>query len=90
MLAEIFIVHAETLARARQETIPVSRSPFIPFDRSVQLKFKDSNASNSRSEIVDTYADQSLMSGANLNARCAGVLQPICDDRGADPVEFGS
>jgi hypothetical protein len=59
MLAEIFIVHAETLARARQETIPVSRSPFVPFDRSVQLKFK---------EIVHTSADQSL-SGANLNAR---------------------
>ena len=68
MLAEIFIVRAETLARASQETIPVSRSPFIPFDRSVQLKFKDSNTSSSRCEIVHTSADQSL-SGANLNAR---------------------
>jgi hypothetical protein len=69
MLAEIFIVHAETLARACQETIPVSRSPFVPFDRSVQLKFKDSNTSNSGCEIVHTSADQSLASGANLNAR---------------------
>ena len=56
------------LARACQETIPVSRSPFIPFDRSVQLKFKDSNTSNSGCEIVHTSADQSLTSGANLNA----------------------
>jgi hypothetical protein len=69
MLAEIFMVHVETLARACQETIPVSRSPFVPFDRSVQLKFKDSNTSNSRCEDADTYVDQSLVSGANLNAR---------------------
>ena len=54
MLAEIFIVRAETLARASQETIPVSRSPFIPFDRSAQLRFKGSNTSSSRCEIVDT------------------------------------
>jgi hypothetical protein len=69
MLAEIFIVHAETLARASQEMIPVSRSPLIPFDRSVQFRFKDSNRNSARCEIVDTSADQSLMSGANLNAR---------------------
>jgi hypothetical protein len=69
MLAEIFIVRAQSLARASQETIPVSISPFIPFDRSVQLKFKDSNTSSSRCEIVDTSTDQSLMSGAHLNAR---------------------
>ena len=67
MLAEIFMVHAETLARACQETIPVSRSPFVPFDRSVQLKFKDSNTN------ADTYADQSLMSGANLNVRIVSI-----------------
>ena len=38
MLAEIFMVRAETVARASQETTPVSISPFIPFDRSVQFK----------------------------------------------------
>ena len=69
MLAEIFIVRAESLARASQETIPVSRSPFIPFDCSVQLKFRDGNTSDRRCKIVDTCADQSLMSVANLNAR---------------------
>jgi hypothetical protein len=63
MLAEIFIVRAETLARASQETIPVSRSPFIPFDRSAQLRFKGSNTSSSRCEIVDTSADQSRSRG---------------------------
>ena len=69
MLAEIFMVHAESLARASQETIPVSRSPFIPFDCSVQLKFRDGNTSNRRCEIVGTSADQPLTSMANLNAR---------------------
>jgi hypothetical protein len=69
MLAEIFIVRAESLARASPETIPVSGSPFIPFDRSGQFRFKDSNRNNARCEIVDTSTDQSLMSGANLNAR---------------------
>ena len=69
VLAEIFMVRAESLARASQETIPVSRSPFIPFDCSVQLKFRNGNTSNRRCEIVDTSADQSLMSVANLNAR---------------------
>jgi hypothetical protein len=69
MLAEIFMVRAETVARASQETMPVSSSPFIPFDRSVQLRFKDSNTSRSRCEIVGTSADQSLLSGANLNDR---------------------
>jgi hypothetical protein len=69
MLAEIFIVRAETLARASQETIPVSGSLFVPFDLSVQSKFKDSNTSNSRCENADTYADQSVMTGANLNVR---------------------
>jgi hypothetical protein len=69
MLAEMFIARAETLARASQETIPVSRSPFIPFDRSAQLKFKDSNTSGSRRKIVDASADQSLVSRASLTAR---------------------
>jgi hypothetical protein len=69
MLAEIFIVRAETLARASGEKPPVSSSQFIPFDRSVQLKFKDSNTSSSRGEIADTSTDQSLMPGAHLNAR---------------------
>jgi hypothetical protein len=60
MLAEIFMVRAETVARASQETFPASSSPFIPFNRPVQLKFKDT--SGSRGKIADTSADQSLMS----------------------------
>jgi hypothetical protein len=32
MLAEIFMVHAESLARDRKEKLPVSSSPFIPLD----------------------------------------------------------
>jgi hypothetical protein len=38
MLAEIFMVRAETVARASQETTPVSISPFIPFDRSLAIR----------------------------------------------------
>ena len=68
MLAEIFMVRAETVARASQEATPVSGSPFTPFDRSVQLKFKDSVTSSSRCEIVDNSANQSLTSG-RPNAR---------------------
>jgi hypothetical protein len=62
MLAEIFMVRAETVARASQETTPVSISPFIPFDRSVQLKFKDGNMTSLRCEIAETSANQSLTS----------------------------
>jgi hypothetical protein len=41
MLAEIFMVHAESLASDRKEKLPVSSSPFIPLDGALQLKFKD-------------------------------------------------
>jgi hypothetical protein len=42
MLAEIFMVCAESVARASQESLSVSGSRFIPFDRTVRLEFKDS------------------------------------------------
>jgi hypothetical protein len=88
MLAEIFVVRAETLARASQETIPVSRSPFIPFDRSVQLKFKDSNTSNSCCEIVDGPAcsihllKSPVMAAHHLRT---GHLHPLKQHRGSNP-----
>jgi hypothetical protein len=41
MLAEIFMVNAETLARDTKEKLPVSRSPFIPLDGVLEFKFKD-------------------------------------------------
>lgn len=59
MLAEIYMVRAEALARTSQEAIPVSRSPFISFDRSIQFRFKDSSAKSPRFEIVDIFPDQS-------------------------------
>jgi hypothetical protein len=58
MLAEIFIVRAETLARASPETITASSSRVIPFDPSV--RFKDTYLSSSHCKIVDTAGDQSL------------------------------
>jgi hypothetical protein len=42
MLAEIFMVHAESLARDAKEKLPVSSSPFIPLDGVLQFKFKGS------------------------------------------------
>jgi hypothetical protein len=42
MLAEIFMVHAESLARDAKEKLPVSSSPFIPLDGILQFKFKGS------------------------------------------------
>jgi hypothetical protein len=41
MLAEIFMVNAETLARDTKEKLPVSSSPFIPLDGVLEFKFKD-------------------------------------------------
>jgi len=42
MLAEIFMVYAESLARDAKEKLPVSSSPFIPLDGVIQFKFKGS------------------------------------------------
>jgi hypothetical protein len=42
MLAEIFMVHAEALARNTKEKLPVSSSPFIPLDGALQFKLKGS------------------------------------------------
>jgi hypothetical protein len=41
MLAEIFMVYAESLPRDAKEKLPVSSSPFIPMDGVFQFKFKD-------------------------------------------------
>jgi len=42
MLAEIFMVYAESLARDAKEKLPVSSSPFIPLDGVIHFKFKGS------------------------------------------------
>jgi hypothetical protein len=49
MLAEIFMVHAESLSRNTKEKLPVSSSPFIPLDGVIQYKFKSSTRSTEAS-----------------------------------------
>ena len=44
MLAEIFMVRLEAVARVPQEATCVSSSPFVPFVRDGQFRFKDRKA----------------------------------------------
>jgi len=42
MLAEIFMVRLEAVARASEAKAPASDSRFVPFTRSTQVTFKES------------------------------------------------
>ena len=57
MLAEIFMVYAEALARDTQEKLPVSSSPFIPLDGVIQFKF---NGSTRGTPTEASHADEAM------------------------------